>query len=229
MKKLDRERIPAKVVLEKERLEAAGEITQAVKSIQDAVICLQNLPDIETPVSADPNDWKEALKKADKRKDEALKAIAADVVLTQNGKAELAGEWKQWHKQAATACNTIFKMLKDYAACQFTFSSSTQNIVPTIPIAEVAEAEAMRDVPKEAKDHALLLAIVFDAVSGLRRWEQEHAVKKVRLEQLLSLNEEQLAEAWANGNIHYPSYTDFDKAKELSNKSICKFIEGTFV
>lgn len=229
MKKLDRERIPAKVVLEKERLEAAGEITQAVKSIQDAVICLQNLPDIETPVSADPNAWKETLKKADKRKADALKAIASDIMLTQDGKEELAAEWKQWHIKAATACNTIIKHLTNYPACKFVFSSSTQNIVPTIPITEVAEAEAMRDVPPEARDHALRLAIVFDAVSGLRRWEQEHCVKKVRLEQLLSLNEEQLAEAWANGNIHYPSYTDFDKAKELSNKSICKFIEGTFV
>lgn len=229
MRKIDRERIPAKVVLEKERLEAAGEITQAVKSINDAVICLQNLPDIETPVSADPNDWKETLKKTNKRKDEALKAIAADVVLTQNGKAELAGEWKQWHKQAATACNTIIKHLTNYPACKFVFSSSTQNIVPTIPITEVAEAEAMRDVPPEARDHALLLAIVWDAINGLRKWEHEHDVKKVRLEELLSLNEEQLAEAWANGNIHYPSYTDFDKAKELSNKSICKFIEGTFL
>ena len=216
-------------MLEKERLEAAGEITQAVKSIQDAVICLQNLPDFETPQSADPRNWKEALKKADKRKDEALKAIAADVVLTQDGKAELAGEWKQWPFQAATSCNIIVKHLTNYPACKFVFSSSTQNIVPTIPITEVAEAEAMRDVPPEARDHALLLAIVFDAVSGLRRWEQEHGVKKVRLEQLLSLDEVQLAEAWANGSVRYPSYQDFDKATELKNKSICKYVESTFV
>ena len=229
MKKMNRELVPSQIMLEKERVEAAGEIGKAVKSIQDAVICLQNLPDFETPQSADPSDWKEALKKADKRKDEALKAIAADVVLTQDGKAELAGEWKQWHFQAATSCNIIIKHLTNYPACKFVFSSSTQNIVPTIPITEVAEAEAMRDVPPEARDHALLLAIVFDAVSGLRRWEQEHGVKKVRLEQLLSLDEVQLAEAWANGSVRYPSYQDFDKARELSNKSVRSFIEGTFV
>ena len=229
MKRLDPSAIPAKVCLEKERTEAAGEIGKAVKSINDAVICLQNLPDFETPTSADPNDWKEALKKADKRKDEALKAIAADVVLTQNGKAELAGEWKQWHIKAATACNIIVKHLTNYPACKFKFCSSSQNIVPTIPIMEVAEAEAMRDVPPEAKDHALLLAIVFDAVNGLREWEQEHGVKKIRLEQLLCLDETQLAEVWANGNIYYPSYQEFDKARELSNKSVREYIEGAFV
>ena len=229
MNKLDRERIPAKVVLEKERLETEGEIGKAVKSIHDAVISLQNLQDFETPLSADPNDWQEALKKADKRKADALKAIASDIMLTQDGKEELAAEWKQWHIKAATACNTIIKHLTNYPACKFVFSSSTQNIVPTIPITEVAEAEAMRDVPPEARDHALLLAIVFDAVSGLRRWEQEHGVKKVRLEQLLSLDEVQLAEAWANGSVRYPSYQDFDKATELKNKSICKYVESTFV
>ena len=166
---------------------------------------------------------------ADKRKDEALKAIAADMRLTQDGKEDVAGEWKEWHKKAATACNTIIKHLTNYSACQFTFSSSTQNIVPTIPITEVAEAEAMRDVPPEARDHALLLAIVYDAINGLRKWEREHDAKKIRLEQLLSLDETQLAEAWANGNIHYPSYHDFDKARELSNKFVREYIEGTFI
>ena len=229
MKKMNRELVPSQIMLEKERVEAAGEIGKAVKSIHDAVISLQNLPDFETPQSADPSDWKEALKKADKRKDEALKAIAADVVLTQDGKAELEAEWKEWHKKAATACNIIVKHLTNYPACKFTFSSSTQNIVPTIPIMEVAEAEAMRDVPPEARDHALLLAIVFDAVSGLREWEAKHDVRKIRLEQLLCLDETQLAEAWANGSVRYPSFQDFDKARELSNKSVQSFIEGTFV
>lgn len=229
MKKMNRELVPSQIMLEKERVEAAGEIGKAVKSIHDAVISLQNLPDFETPQSADPSDWKEALKKADKRKDEALKAIASNMMLTQENKVELAGEWKDWHKKAATACNTVVKQVTKYAACKFSFCSSSQNIVPTIPITEVAEAEAMRDVPPEARDHALLLAIVFDAVSGLRRWEREHGVKKVRLEQLLSLDEVQLAEAWANGSVRYPSYQDFDKARELSNKSVQSFIEGTFV
>ena len=229
MKKMNRELVPSQIMLEKERVEAAGEIGKAVKSIHDAVISLQNLPDFETPQSADPNEWQEALKKADKRRNEALKAIAADMMLTQDGKEEVAGEWKEWHKKAATACNTIVKYLTNYPACKFTFCSSAQNIVPTIPIMKVAEAEAMRDVPPETRDHALLLAIVFDAVSSLRRWEQEHGVKKVRLEQLLSLDEVQLAEAWANGSVRYPSYQDFDKATELKNKSICEYVESTFV
>lgn len=229
MRRIDPASIPAKVVLEKERTEAAGEIRLAIGSIHDAVRHLQDLQDFEAPLSADPKDWKEALNKADKRKEEALKAIASNMMLTQDNKLELAGEWKDWHKKAATACNTIIKMVTKYAACKFTFDFEQQDIVPTIPTLEVAEAEAMRDVPPEARDHALLLAIVFDAVSGLRRWEQEHGVKKVRLEQLLSLDEVQLAEAWANGSVRYPSYQDFDKATELKNKSICKYVESTFV
>ncbi len=229
MRRIDPASIPAKVVLEKERTEAAGEIRLAIGSIHDAVRHLQELQDFEAPLSADPNDWQEALKKADKRKDEALKAIASNMMLTQENKLELAAEWKDWHKKAATACNTIVRQVTKYAACKFKYDLELNDIVPTIPTMEVAEAEAMRDVPPEAKDHALLLAIVWDAVNGLRKWEREHDAQKIRLEQLLSLDETQLAEAWANGNIHYPSYQDFDKARELSNKSIRSFIEGTFV
>lgn len=229
MRRIDPASIPAKVVLEKEKTEATGEIRLAIGSIHDAVRHLQELQDFEAPLSADPRDWQEALKKADKRKDEALKAIASNMMLTQENKLELAGEWKEWHKKAATACNTIVKQITKYAACKFTFDLVLQDIVPTIPTMEVAEAEAMRDVPPEARDHALLLAIVWDAINGLRKWEREHDAKKIRLEQLLSLDETQLAEAWANGNIHYPSYQDFDKARELSNKSVRRYIEGTFV
>lgn len=229
MRRIDPASIPAKVVLEKEKTEAAGEIQLAIGSIHDAVRHLQELQDFEAPLSADPRDWQEALKKADKRKDEALKAIASNMMLTQENKLELAGEWKEWHKKAATACNTIVKQITKYAACKFTFDLVLQDIVPTIPTMEVAEAEAMRDVPPEARDHALFLAIVWDAINGLRKWEREHDAKKIRLEQLLSLDETQLAEAWANGNIHYPSYQDFDKARELSNKSVRRYIEGTFV
>ncbi len=227
MRKLDKQKIPEKIVLEKELNQAVGEISQAVKQIQDAVCALKEIQDITIPASADPNALSEALKDADKRKDAALKAIEADLALPTNSKQKLVQEWKEWHKSVAVNVNIIIRLVTKNPLCKFEWKNGT--IEPTAPILDVAEAQAVRDVPKEARDHARLLAIVWDAINGLRKWEHEHDVKKVRLEELLSLNEEQLAEAWANGNIHYPSYTDFDKAKELSNKSICKFIEGTFV
>ena len=229
MRKIDPAGIPAKVVLEKERTEAAGEIRLAIGSIHDAVRRLQDLQDFEAPKSAEPNDWQEALKRAGKRKDEALKAIAANMMLTQENKLELAGEWKEWHKQVVTACNTLIKLLSKYSACKFVFDVNNKDIVPTIPTMEVAKTEAMRDVPAEAKDHALLLAIVFDAVAGLRRWEREHGVIKNRLEQLLNLDEQKLAELWAEGSVFYPSYQSDGLALEVRNKSVREYLESTFV
>lgn len=229
MKKLDRERIPAKVVLEKEKLDAAGEIRLSIGRIHDAVRHLQEMQDFEVPQSADPNDWQEALKKADKRKDEALKAIAADMRLTQDGKSELADEWKEWHRKAVGYTNTVLKQITQYQECKFVWDSQAKTIIPSVPTMEVATAQAMRDVPPEARDHGLLLAIVFDAVSGLRRWELEHNVKKIRLEELLSLDETQLAEAWVNGNFYPPTYQPFDTSFEQSIKSVQSYIQGTFV
>lgn len=227
MRKVDITKIPEKIVLEKELNQAAGEINQAVRQIQDAVKKLQEVQDITFPQSADPNAWSEALKDADKRKDEALKAIEADVALPTNSKQKLAQEWKEWHKTVAVNMNIIIRLVTKNQDCKFQWKNNT--IEPTAPILEVAEVQAMRDVPSEARDHARLLALVYDAIDGLREWEHQNGVRKVRLEQLLSLDEKQLAEAWANGSVRYPSYQDFDKATELKNKSICKYVESTFL
>lgn len=229
MRRLDPAGIPDKVCLEKERTEAAGEIRLAISRIHDALRHLQDFQDFEAPLGANPNDWQEALKRADKRKDEALKAIASNMMLTQENKMELAVEWKEWHKNVVTACNTIIKHLTKFSACKFKYDVNNQDIVPTIPTMEVAKTEAMRDVPAEAKDHALLLAIVFDAVAGLRRWEREHGVIKTRLEQLLALDEQKLAERWADGSVFYPSFQNDGLAVELKNKSVREYLEGTFV
>lgn len=226
MRKVDVTKIPEKIVLEKELNQAVGELSQAVRQIQDAVKKLQEVQDITFPTSADPCAWSEALKDADKRKDEALKAIEADLALPTNSKQKLAQDWKNWHKTVAINVNIIIRLVEKNPDCKFQWNDT---IEPTAPIMEVAEKQAVRDVPKEARDHARLLAVVFDAINGLRKWEYENGVRKVRLEQLLSLDETQLAEAWANGSVRYPSYQDFDKATELKNKSICKYVESTFV
>lgn len=227
MRRLDIKQIPEKIVLQKELSQVAGEIQQSVRQIQDAVCALKEIQDIAFPTSADPNAWSEALKNADKRKDEALKAIEADMALPTNSKQKLAQEWKEWHKSVAVNVNIIIRLVTKNPLCKFEWKNDT--IEPSVPILEVAEAQAMRNVPSEAKDHALLLTIVYDAINGLRKWEYENGVRKVRLEQLLSLDEKQLAEAWVNGSLFYPSSQPFDTSFERSMKSVQKYIEGTFV
>lgn len=227
MRKIDIEKIPQKVVLEKELSQSFGELSQAVRQIRDAVGKLKEVQDFTLPTSADPDAWSEALLDADKRKDEALKAIEADLALPTNTKQKLAQEWKDWHKTVAVNANIIIRLITKNPDCKFQWKNDT--ILPSVPIEEVAEAQAMRDVPPEARDHARLLALVYDAIDGLREWEHANGVRKVRLEQLLNLDEKQLAEAWMNGNVRYPSYQDFDKATELKNKSLCEYVESTFV
>ena len=227
MRKLDKQKIPEKIVLEKELNQAVGEISQAVKQIQDAVCALKEVQDITIPASADPDAWSEALKDADKRKDEALKAIEADVALPTNSKQKLAQEWKEWHKKVAVNMNIIIRLVTKNSLCKFEWKNGT--IEPSVPILEVAEAQAVRDVPSEARDHARLLAIVYDAIDGLREWEHQNGVRKVRLEQLLSLDETQLAEAWTNGTLYHPSCQPFDTSFERSMKSVQSYIEGTFI
>ena len=227
MRKLEREKIPQKVVLEKELSQAVGELSKSVQQIQDAVQKLKEVQDFTLPTTADPNAWSEALKDADKRKDEALKAIEADLALPTNSKQKLAQDWKNWHKTVAINVNIIIRLVEKNPDCKFQWKNGTSE--PTAPILEVGEAQAMRDVPSEARDHARLLALVYDAIDGLREWEHQNGVRKVRLEQLLSLDETQLAEAWTNGTLYHPSCQPFDTSFERSMKSVQRYIEGAFI
>ena len=227
MRKLDIKKIPEKIVLEKELSQAVGELNQSVRQIHDAVERLKEVQDFTLPTTADPNAWSEAQKDADKRKDEALKAIEADLALPTNSKQKLAQDWKNWHKTVAINVNIIIRLVTKNPLCKFEWKNGT--IEPSVPILEVAEAEAVRDVPSEARDHARLLALVYDAIDGLREWEHQNGVRKVRLEQLLSLDEKQLAEGWTNGTLYHPSCQPFDTLYERSMKSVQSYIEGTFV
>ena len=101
MRKLDIKKIPEKIVLEKELSQAVGELNQSVRQIHDAVERLKEVQDFTLPTTADPNAWSESLKDADKRKDEALKAIEADLALPTNSKQKLAQDWKNLHKTVA--------------------------------------------------------------------------------------------------------------------------------
>lgn len=227
MRKIHPENLPAQVVLEKEKIEAIGEIQQSVRQIKEALSKLKELQDFTLPTSADPSAWNEALNNADKRKADALKAIDSDMALPTNTKQKLAQEWKEWHKAVAVNTNIIIRLVTKNPDCKFEWKNDT--IEPTVPAMEVATVQAMRDVPSEAKDHALLIAIAHDAVKGLREWEREHQVKKIRLEQLLSLDSTQLAEKWANGDVFYPTYQSFDLAWERSNQSIRDYIENCYI
>lgn len=229
MRKIDPQKLPDKVVLLKEQTEAVREIQQAVRTLNEDLISLAALQPFEAPQSANPDEWRESLSTAGKRLTDALGAIQKDLMLTEEGKAQLVSEWKRWHKLVAVHVNSIIRTLEKYAACEFVFCPETQSIAPSVRVEDVAEIQATRPVPEEAQDHARLLCCVHDAVLNLRQWEAEHNIRKIRLEELLNLDEQSLAEVWVSGAVFYPAFQSISSGNDARNKAVRQFNENLYV
>lgn len=221
MNKIEPSKIPANVVLQKERTQAIGEAKRDAAAMQAAANTLAGLPDFEMPNTVNVEDWRQALATADRRKDAAYKAIEADARLTSNEKTESRKEWAAWHRSITTACNTIVRALAEYTG-MFAFDPSSHTFTPSPDLFNAIDEKISRPVPQACKDHALLICRVADALAALREWESKNNVRKLRLEELLSLDEEKLAEAWADGSIFYPAPSDGWEARCIAGRKLAE-------
>lgn len=221
MIKIEPSKIPAKVVLQKERTQAIGEAKRDLAAMQAAANTLAGLPDFEMPTTANVEDWRQALATADRRKEAAYKAIESDARLTATEKELSRKEWATWHRSIATACNTITRALAEYKG-MFAFDPASHTFTPSADLYAAIDDKISRPVPQEAKDHAQLICRVADSLAALREWESKNNICKLRLEKLLSLDEEQLAETWADGGIFYPAPSDGWEARCLAGRKLAE-------
>ena len=191
--------MPERIIDERERTQCIGELRNCITSMQSSVKALASVSDFSVPSSAELADWQQALAAVDKRRDEALQAIETNVILTQEGKATAAKEWKQWRKVIAAHVNAIVKNLTTWTEASWKWDEIVQNIVPGRDTVSIATEKSMKAVPKEAGEHAELIEGVRKAVLTLRTWEDRNDVGRVSLERLLNMNTEELATMWATG------------------------------
>ena len=195
------EQLPKQVTDEIERRQLIGELRQSVATIRDAVKSLREYPDFQCPSSAAVNKWRHALEAADLRRDAALQAISSDLILTQSGKDESAQEWKQWHREVATAVNSIVRQLETWPEGNWRWNEDTETIEPGRDLFDVAAERSTKPVPAEATEHAKLIDSVRVAVKNLRAWEDGRDVIRQPLETLLALSSEELATQWATDTV----------------------------
>ena len=198
---LDYTKMPRRITDTRQRQDIDNDLRFAVRRVQEAVNALRELQGFTIPATADPAEWEKALNAATARKEKAVEAITDDPTLTDEERKAKAKTWRGWHKQLAMYCATITSTIHAYPTLKWTFDEATATITPTADIFALASDAATVDVPAEASDHALLLGNVLTAINGLRKWENAHNVAKQRLEGLLFLTEDDLAELWATGSI----------------------------
>lgn len=198
---LDYTQMPQRISDTRKRQDVDQDLRFAVRQVQDAVTALSDLQGFTIPATADIDEWTNAVAAAREKKERAVQAITDDPTLTDEEKTKKAKDWKNWLKQVAMYSSTITSTIHANPELGWTFDEATATIVPTADIFVLATEAATVDVPTEASDHALLISNVQTAINGLRKWENAHNVAKQRLEGLLFLTEDELAEQWATGSI----------------------------
>ena len=195
--------MPTRITDKRKQQDIDNDLRFALRRVQDAANALRSLQGFSIPPTADITAWEKALNAATARKEKAVEAITDDPTLTDEERKAKAKTWRGWHKQLAMYCATITSTIHAYPTLKWTFDEATATLTPSADIFAIATAAATVDVPAEASDHAMLICFARDAVNALRKWEREHNVAKVRLEVLLDLDEDELAERWATGSIQY--------------------------
>ena len=200
---IDYTKMPRRITDQRKRQDIDNDLRFAVRRVQEAVNALRSMQGFSIPPTADITAWEKALTAATARKEKAVEALAADPTITEEERKAKAKNWKVWHKQIAMYCASITSTIHAYPSLRWKYDEATATITPTADIFALASDAATVDVPAEASDHAMLICFARDAVNALRKWEREHNVAKVRLEVLLNLEEDELAERWATGSIFY--------------------------
>lgn len=216
--------MPSSIVDPAKRQAVDDAIRKAVRSLQTAVKGLQK-EDIHA-TSATVEAWQEVKRELSERRDKAWLHVKEDASLVDSEKAQRLAMWRGWFVTRVTYCNSILRILAEYPQAGWQFDEVVKNIVPTKSLDEIADEAATVEVPKEAREHAALITIARQAVDGLRAWEHNHNVSKLRLEQLFQLNEKELALRWATGAILEPDYHTLafggliSKGRQLVEESI---------
>lgn len=203
-KVINLEKMPQSIVDPAKRQTVDEAIRKAVRDIQTAVKGLQK-EDIHA-TSATVEAWQEVKRELSERRDKAWLHVKEDASLVDSEKAQRLAMWRGWYVTRVTYANTVLRILNEYPQAGWQFDEVVKNIVPTKSLDEIADEAATVEVPKEAREHAALITIARQAVEGLRAWEHNHNVSKLRLDQLFSLDEKELATRWGMGTILSPDY-----------------------
>ncbi len=180
--------------------------------MQDAYATLRDMPDYQCPVVLSQLNTQEI----DRVTAQRVSRVEADESLLPSEKEQRIKVYKNLHRSVVTQLNVIAKIIARWPDAKFVYSDSLQNIVPTADLQLIAEKRCVRQVPELCKQHARLIANVFQSIAKLREFEKSEGVSKLRLENLHNLSSERLAEMWADGSIMQPV---IDMSNEL-DKSV---------
>ena len=210
---IDTKEIGKTIVVERELIEVENELRKDIRQMQDAYAALRDMPDYQCPVVLAELNTQEI----DRLTAQRVSRVEADESLLPSEKEQRIKIYKNLHRAVVTHINVINKVVNRWPDAKFTYSDSFQNIVSTADIKLIVEQRCVRQVPELCKQHARLVANVFQSIAKLREFEKSEGVSKLRLENLYNLSSQRFVEVWADGSIMQPVV---DMSDELSRRSM---------
>lgn len=139
-----------------------------------------------------------------------VNAIKATPIYTHEQQKKYIDEWVEWRVKAMP-----------HVAAVERFCNEWQEVAPkldggTIVTADITEALTPRytvQVPLQAHTHLQLINSVRENLNSLREWEKEQDTKKIPLQKLLGIKEDDLLQSWASGSIIIDHSQDDEGAK----------------
>ena len=185
--------IPTKITLTEERLSIDRAARQIVRDGQSAWKRLQGMDDVpELPEPCEvTHSW------CDNIIDEKIAAIETAPFLNAQQKSEMAKYWRGLRGLLYGYSNAIQKMVETFGDA--VVIDPDLNIPYVMNLSAIINERAERTVPDEATTHWNLISEIWSAIDAMRSWEASQDVVKVPLQDLLTMQPEQLAARWAAG------------------------------
>ena len=205
-------RLPETIIIKSEAVRIAEEYrnlaTQASAAWHQLITMSPDLGDIPSPEKLS-SEWLTSII------EEKKKAINDNPALPSDAKSKLIKDWVNIHRQASKHVGIVRRLYDTIPATNVKKNEFLEGLY-VIDADGLAREAAMTDVPEDAGTHYRLVVAMRDAVSALRRWENDKDIKKYRLGVLIDhVSDVQLfAEKWARGDYHRHVLDDADRRRQ---------------
>lgn len=184
------------IVLQKELDEAAYNCRSSLRKANEALRELHKLADYPTPNSLSDVTTSNLLAFVEQR----IKAVEATPIYTAAEREKIISNWQEWRIKAMPFVVAVENFVTDWQEVSPVLDTATMTIL-TSEITEALTPRFTVEIPIQAHRHQELINSVANAIKDLRAWEREQDCKKIPLKKLLSLNDSDLFQSWANGSI----------------------------
>ena len=194
------------IILQQQLENAAYDCKTALNKAQEALYKLCKLADYPTPSTLTEITASNLVAFVAQR----IEAVKNTPLYTQAQRDKIIADWVEWRFKAMPYVTAIEKFTNDWREVAPKLDGGS---IVTADITKSLTPRYTVQVPLQAHTHLQLINSVREALNSLREWEKEQDTKKIPLQKLLGIKEDDLLQSWASGSIIIDHSQDDEGAK----------------